>query len=167
MAYFTATVTEAVETNRLLSLSNGAEGATLSIATAGQIPDFYSTRSLAADEAIRVSITGKSSWNIEAGEDLQEGALVDIGTGGTIINATGEGIGYVTNAAAAGELANLVLAASGGKGPKGDPGPEGPQGPKGDKGAKGDPGADGFPTETQWNDLVARVDALESAGGGA
>lgn len=47
-------------------------------------------------------------------------------------------------------------------------GAEGPQGPKGDKGAKGDPGADGadgFPTEAQWNDLVARVDALEAAAG--
>lgn len=28
---------------------------------------------------------------------------------------------------------------------------------------KGDPGADGFPTEAQWNELVARVDALEGA----
>ena len=48
------------------------------------------------------------------------------------------------------------------------PGPEGPQGeqgPGGEKGAKGDPGADGkdgFPTEEQWNDLVARVEALET-----
>lgn len=31
------------------------------------------------------------------------------------------------------------------------------QGPKGDK------GDDGFPTEAQWNDLVARVEALEGA----
>src|SRR5690625_4603977 len=56
-------------------------------------------------------------------------------------------------------------------GPKGDPGPEGPkgdpgsQGPagadgaKGDKGDKGDTGAagaDGFPSEEDWNALVAR-----------
>ena len=43
---------------------------------------------------------------------------------------------------------------------------EGPPGEKGDKGDKGDPGtpgADGFPTEAQWNDLVARVEALETA----
>lgn len=33
----------------------------------------------------------------------------------------------------------------------------------GTKGAPGKPGADGFPTETQWNELVARVDALEGA----
>ena len=71
-------------------------------------------------------------------------------------------------------------------GPKGDTGPEGPAGPKGDKGDPGAPGADGakgakgdkgepgaagakgdkgdpgFPTEEQWNALVARVDALET-----
>ena len=54
------------------------------------------------------------------------------------------------------------------------PGPEGPQGPagpagadgakgaKGDKGDTGPAGADGFPSEEQWNALVARVDALEA-----
>lgn len=35
-------------------------------------------------------------------------------------------------------------------------GKQGPQGPPGTD------GADGFPTEQQWNDLVARVDALEN-----
>src|SRR5699024_4825050 len=57
------------------------------------------------------------------------------------------------------------------QGPEGPVGPEGPQGPagadgadgaKGDKGDPGTPGADGFPSETQWNDLVARVEALEA-----
>lgn len=36
----------------------------------------------------------------------------------------------------------------------GGAGPEGPQGP---------PGADGFPTQAQWDALVARVTALEAA----
>src|SRR5699024_4373232 len=67
------------------------------------------------------------------------------------------------------------------KGEKGDTGPQGPpgsdgkdgeqgpQGPKGDKGDRGTAGkdgkaeVDGFPTEEQWNDLVARVEALENA----
>jgi|SRR5690625_5834514 len=52
------------------------------------------------------------------------------------------------------------------QGPKGDAGADGEdgaQGPKGDPGADGQDGADGFPTESQWNDLVARVDALEAA----
>lgn len=46
----------------------------------------------------------------------------------------------------------------------GPEGPEGPKGPKGDAGAKGATGAagkDGFPTETQWDELVARVTTLE------
>ena len=46
----------------------------------------------------------------------------------------------------------------GAKGDKGDPGA------KGDKGAKGDPGADGFGTEAQYNDIIARLEALEGAG---
>ena len=57
------------------------------------------------------------------------------------------------------------------KGDKGEPGPAGTDGAKGAKGDKGEPGADGakgdkgepgFPTEEQWNALVARVDALET-----
>lgn len=51
------------------------------------------------------------------------------------------------------------------QGPKGDPGKDGSDGSKGDKGDKGDAGSagsDGFPTESQWDDLVARVDTLES-----
>lgn len=60
------------------------------------------------------------------------------------------------------------LTAGGPAGPKGDQGDQGepgPAGPKGDKGDQGDPGAagaDGFPSEAQWNDLVARVEALEA-----
>ena len=68
----------------------------------------------------------------------------------------------------------LLEGPPGEKGDKGDPGTPGADGEKGEKGEKGDkgdkgdpgtPGADGFPTEAQWNDLVARVEALE--GGGA
>lgn len=55
-------------------------------------------------------------------------------------------------------------------GAKGDTGPAGADGAKGAKGDKGDTGpagADGFPSEEQWNALVARVDALEAGAGGA
>ena len=51
------------------------------------------------------------------------------------------------------------------QGLKGDPGEPGPKGDKGDPGkdgAKGDKGDPGFPTEEDWDNLVARVDALES-----
>lgn len=62
------------------------------------------------------------------------------------------------------------------EGPQGPQGPEGPQGPQGEQGppgtngtdgadgAAGPPGADGFPTESDWNTLVARVEALENTG---
>lgn len=61
--------------------------------------------------------------------------------------------------------------ATGAAGPKGDPGVAGPKGDPGAKGAKGDPGAtgpkgdpgaDGFGTEAQYNELVARIEALET-----
>lgn len=57
------------------------------------------------------------------------------------------------------------IAAKATKGDTGDVGPAGPKGDKGDPGTPGTPGADGadgFPTETQWNELVARVEALEA-----
>ena len=67
--------------------------------------------------------------------------------------------------------AHAIVAEPGPKGDKGDKGDPGTPGAKGDpgekgetgaKGAKGDKGDPGFPTEEQWNALVARVDALET-----
>ena len=55
--------------------------------------------------------------------------------------------------------AHAIVAEPGPKGDKGDPGAKGDKGNPGTKGDKGDPG---FPTEEQWNALVARVDALEA-----
>lgn len=49
------------------------------------------------------------------------------------------------------------------QGPQGDTGPEGPQGDAGPQGIRGPQGESGFPSETEWNDLIARVEALESA----
>ena len=57
---------------------------------------------------------------------------------------------------------------TGAKGPKGDTGEQGPQGDagakgdKGDTGAQGPAGADGFGTEAQYNDIIARLEALEA-----
>ena len=54
-------------------------------------------------------------------------------------------------------------------GEQGQPGADGKDGVKGDPGEKGDPGndgadgADGFGTEAQYNDIIARLDALEDA----
>ena len=60
---------------------------------------------------------------------------------------------------------NRIEAAGAAKAARGEQGPEGPQGPKGDKGDPGADGADGFPTEVEWNALVARVEALETPEG--
>ena len=52
------------------------------------------------------------------------------------------------------------------KGDKGDKGEQGEQGLKGDKGDKGEQGlkgADGFGTEEQYNEIIRRIEALESA----
>ena len=51
---------------------------------------------------------------------------------------------------------------TGATGPKGDTGATGPKGDTGAAGPKGDPGADGFGTEAQYNELVARIEALET-----
>ena len=58
--------------------------------------------------------------------------------------------------------AHAIVAEPGPKGDKGDPGAKGDKGNPGTKGDKGDPG---FPTEEQWNALVARVEALETPEG--
>ena len=73
------------------------------------------------------------------------------------------------------EAAGLAKAAKGDtgpqgpEGPKGDPGPAGTAGPKGDKGDPGPAGAkgaDGFCTEAQYNDIISRLEALETAAAG-
>ncbi|CAH1193649.1 Hypothetical protein ROUS_7 [Brevibacterium phage Rousseau] len=69
------------------------------------------------------------------------------------------------------EAAGLAKAAKGAKGDpgaagkdgaKGDPGAAGKDGAKGDPGAAGADGADGFGTETKYNDIIARLEALEA-----
>ncbi len=62
-------------------------------------------------------------------------------------------------------LASLV-GPEGPRGPEGPEGPRGPEGPAGRDGADGRDGQDGapgFPSEAEWLDLVARVEALEGA----
>lgn len=66
------------------------------------------------------------------------------------------------------EAAGLAKAAKGDTGPRGPEGPQGPNGAtgaagaKGDKGAPGADGADGFGAEAQYNDIIARLEALEA-----
>lgn len=61
-----------------------------------------------------------------------------------------------------------LIDVAGEQGDKGDTGPKGDSGKDGAKGAKGDkgdPGKDGFGTESQYNDIISRIEALEGAGG--
>lgn len=183
MTTFRALVTEDVEGNRLLSMAGGNGIPQISVTEVGGSPDFRSTGPIAADTEITVTLKNNPVWSVEAGEDLSAGTYVEIGTGGVLVASDGEGIGYVSEEVAEGGLAKLVRKASGGEGTQGPAGPEGPQGPKGDKGDpgiqgdpgpegakgdKGDPGTDGtdgFGTEAQYNDIIARLEALEAVEG--
>ena len=58
-----------------------------------------------------------------------------------------------------------VAGKKGDPGPQGNPGADGNPGPQGDPGSQGNPGADGedgFGTEEQYNEIIARLEALES-----
>jgi hypothetical protein len=145
MASFLATVTENIQAYRLINMTNVEEGhPELSPAVDGDTPEFYSTRNLTSGEVVRVNVTGKRIFKVEAGEDLQAGDFIKIGEGGTVVKSDDEGIGYVSNQVPSGGIASVVLSSSSGpQGPQGPQGPEGPQGPKGDKGDPGEPGPQG------------------------
>ena len=120
-----------------------------------------------------------ADWSVNLPEPATEGSDTHIPDHNTIVEAIDE-------LRTAHDEIELTPGPEGPEGPKGDPGADGAQGPKGDpgpqglqgpagadgadgadgaKGDKGDPGADGadgFPSEAQWNDLVARVEALET-----
>ena len=67
----------------------------------------------------------------------------------------------VANDLKLGDIIQELQEGGGTAGPKGDKGDTGPQGPKGDTGPKG---ADGFGTKAQYDDIIARLKALEGAG---
>lgn len=48
------------------------------------------------------------------------------------------------------------------RGPRGEQGEPGPAGSDGEQGPAGTDGADGFGTEAQYNDIIARLEALEN-----
>src|SRR5699024_1628510 len=108
-----------------------------------------------------------ADWSVNLPEPATEGSDTHIPDHNTIVEAIDE-------LRTAHDEIELTPGPEGPEGPKGDPGPQGLQGPagadgadgadgaKGDKGDPGADGADGFPSEAQWNDLVARVEALET-----
>jgi hypothetical protein len=166
MSTFQVKAAEVIQPNRLLTLSSDTNGsAIISLTKAGGNPDFHSTRQIAKDQNVTVSFNGKKAWIIEAGENLKAGQRVQAGQDGKLVKSTGTGIGYVYADATAGALATFIRSASGTPGPQGPQGPAGatgPQGPAGAKGDKGDTGAAGFGTKAQYDDIIARLTALES-----
>src|SRR5690625_986969 len=48
------------------------------------------------------------------------------------------------------------------RGPRGEQGEPGTAGSDGEQGPPGEDGADGFGTEAQYNDIIARLEALEN-----
>lgn len=180
MTDFYGKVVADIPANRLISITNGEDMIELALTGEGINPDFYSKRDLEVGETVGVSLIGSPVWFIEAGENLSVGDSVASDSEGRVVPADEGSFGYVPEAVLSGEVAKVVRQFSGGspgpQGPKGDPGDRGPQGPKGDpgeQGPKGDtgpkgdpgeqgpPGADGFPTQSEWDDLVSRVEALE------
>lgn len=166
MSTFQVKAAEVIQPNRLLTLSSDTNGsAIISLTKAGGNPDFHSTRQIAKDQNVTVSFNGKKAWTIEAGENLKAGQRVQAGQDGKLVKSTGAGIGYVYADVTAGGLATFIRTSSGTPGPQGPAGATGPQGPTGatgPKGDKGDTGAAGFGTKAQYDDIIARLTALES-----
>jgi len=99
-----------------------------------------------------------ATWNVSLPPAATEGAETHIADHNKIVDAIREARTNI-------DEIELTPGPEGPQGPEGPAGADGADGAKGDKGDKGDPGADGadgFPTEAQWNDLVARVEALEA-----
>ncbi|MFE4238787.1 head fiber protein [Peribacillus butanolivorans] len=159
MTNFKAVVVEDIHANRLvvLAVKEKENEINIRLAQEGEVPDFLATRAIKEGEGVYVTIKNRETWQVEAGADIQAGVSVGTGEDGKIVEALGEDappiIGYSINAANAGEVVSYVRNVKGGG--------EGVPGPQGLKGDKGDKGADGFPTEEQWNELVARVETLE------
>ena len=100
-----------------------------------------------------------AEWTVDLPDTAVVGAETHVEDHNAIVDAVKEVRNNV-------DEIELTPGPKGDKGDKGDPGNDGKDGADGSKGDKGDPGndgADGFPTEAQWDALVARVTALEEA----
>ncbi|MGE7766690.1 head fiber protein [Peribacillus sp. NPDC096540] len=165
MTNFKAVVIEDIQVNRLvvLAVKEKENEINIRLAQEGEVPDFLATRAITEGEEVYVTIKNRETWKVEAGADIQAGVPVGTGKDGKIVEALGEDappiIGYSINEEHAGEVVSYVRNVKGGG--EGVPGPQGPKGATGAKGDKGDKDADGFPTEEQWNELVASVETLE------
>lgn len=146
MTKFKSTVSEDIEANRLMIKTRARSLFGLSVAQAGDTPEFRSTGKLKEGQEVTVTIKDAISWDVEAGEDIESGADVGVGEGGTAVESE-DSFGYAVNSAKTGEKVEVVRVSSSGrageKGPTGDPGPVGGKGSDGDAGAKGPVGDQG------------------------
>ena len=106
-----------------------------------------------------------ATWNVTLPSAATEGAETHIADHNKIVDAIREARTNIDEI----ELTPGPQGERGPQGPAGTNGTDGAKGDKGDpgadgaKGAKGDKGADGFGTEAQYNDIIARLEALEGA----
>ena len=101
-----------------------------------------------------------ATWTTTLPDTATEGAETHIADHNKIVDAIKEARTNI-------DEIELTPGPEGPRGPAGADGADGAQGPKGDKGDAGAPGADGadgFGTEAQYNDIIARLEALEGAG---
>lgn len=136
-------------------------GYSLHSAKAGESVQFV--RNYKVDPAFLDSVSGGGGGGSSQWLNGTAAPTADTGTDGDYFLNTANGDVYEKKAGAWAKVGNI----RGPQGPAGSAGPKGDKGDKGDTGPQGPAGADGFPTETQWNELVARVDALEGGGGGS
>ena len=103
-----------------------------------------------------------ATWNITLPDAAVEGAETHVADHNKIVDAIKEARTNIDE----------IELTPGPEGPQGPQGPAGADGADGAKGAKGDTGdagapgadgADGFGTEAQYNDIIARLEALEGA----
>lgn len=95
-----------------------------------------------------------ATWNVNLPAAATEGGETHIADHNKIVDAIKEARTNVDE----------IELTPGPQGPEGPRGPAGADGAKGATGAAGKNGADGFGTEAQYNDIIARLEALEGAG---
>lgn len=151
--------------NRLLVMAGPIQGevnkVSIRLADAGENADFVSKQDIKKGQEVSIHIKGASVWNAEAGSNISAGDHVGVGADGTLVSDEKGTAGYAIETGSQGDAIQFVRSASGVPGPKGDKGDPGERGPQGPKGDKGDPGVDGFPTQEEWEALVADVEELK------
>lgn len=165
MAKLRVVVVGDIPAHRLVTLTKTGDGQpAITLAESGGTPDFYSLKPLSDGDVVAVSIENRTAFRVEAAEDISAGDQLAVVDGGRVAPTVGDGIGYASIAVKKGGITTVILtkAAAGVPGPQGPQGPQGPEGPRGPEGPQGPPGKDGFPSQQEWDDLVARVEALEN-----